>query len=631
MKLNQNEAANFAAPLTNAEKDQSAYTRSHYTKYEFQLPAHDGAKLFTIVYAPKDSTRDWPIMMKRTPYGIPPYGIDNFMTSIGPTDLFAKEGFIFVYQDTRGRGMSEGTFEDIPPQNVAPNDATDAADTIDWLLRNIPHHNGRLGMWGSSYNGFTAGCALIDSHPALRAVSPQAPTAEQGNGDDAYHNGCFCLAAEFNFYATFRPRAGGPAPVAGWPAGFDYGTPDMYEFFLRLGPLSNANSRYFKNTNRYWNDLLAHPNYDTWWQDRSLSRYMDHVKPAVLVVGGWFDAQDLRGPFALFDAIETHQPGASNTLVVGPWRHSGWYYDPGDALGNLSFNLKTGEYYREHIELTFFKRHLKGMGEGEPEFPKALVFETGRNEWRQLPAWPPAGIERRLFFREGGQLSFDAADVAGFDEYVSDPARPVPVLPEFNTDPPFNYFMTEDQRFASRRPDVLVYATGELEHDVVVAGEVEPVLTVSTSGTDSDFVVKLIDVYPNDYRDTEPTPDQPAVVRRGGYQQLVRGEPFRGKFRNSTPRNPEPEPFTPGKTTVIRFRMPAVFHAFRRGHRIMIHIQSSWFPLVDRNPQTFVDIPKALPEHFVKANQRVYRGGAAGSHIVVNVIENQRESEEKTK
>jgi uncharacterized protein len=629
MNFGQNEAANLSAPLTDAEKEQSAYTRSHYTKYEFEIPARDGAKLFTIVYAPKDSTHAWPIMMKRTPYGIPPYGIDSFMTSIGPTDLFAKEGFIFVYQDTRGRGMSEGSFEDIPPQNVVPNDATDTWDTIDWLLRNVPRHNGKVGMWGSSYNGFTAGCSLIDSHQALKAVSPQAPTAEQGNGDDAYHNGCFCLAAEFNFYATFTPRAGGPAPVAGWPPGFDYGTPDMYEFFLRLGPLSNANSRYFKNANRYWNALLAHPNYDQWWQDRSLSRYMDKVKPAVLVVGGWFDAQDLTGPFALFNAIESRHPGASNTLVVGPWKHSGWYYDPGDTLGNLSFNLKTGEYYREHIELAFFKRNLKA--EDVPEFPKAIVFETGTNEWRRLPAWPPAGVERRLFLREGGQLSFEAADVAGFDEYVSDPARPVPVLPEFNTNPPFNYFMAEDQRFASRRPDVLVYATGELEQDIVVAGEVEPVLTVSTSGTDSDFVVKLIDVYPNDYPDTEPTPDKPAVVRRGGYQQLVRGEPFRGKFRNSTPEKPAPVAFKPGETTVIQFRMPAVFHAFRRGHRIMIHIQSSWFPLVDRNPQKFVDIPNARPEDFVKANQKIYRGGAAGSHIVVNVIENALESEEKTK
>jgi hypothetical protein len=628
MNFNQNEVANLSQPLTDTEKEQSAYTRAHYTKYEFQIPAKDGAKLFTIVYAPKDSTRAWPIMMKRTPYGIPPYGIDSFMTSIGPTDLFAREGFIFVYQDTRGRGMSEGCFEDIPPQNKEPNEATDTWDTIDWLLRNVPYHNGKVGMWGSSYNGFTAGCSLIDSHDALKAVSPQAPTAEQGNGDDAYHNGCFCLAAEFNFYATFTPRVGGPAPLAGWPPGFDYGTPDMYEFFLRLGPLSNANSRYFKNANPYWNALLDHPNYDRWWQDRSLSRYIDHVKPAVLVVGGWFDAQDLAGPFALFSAIEAHQPGASNTLVVGPWRHSGWYYDTGDTLGNLSFNLKTGEYYREHIELAFFKRHLKG--EGEPEFPEAIVFETGSNEWRRLPAWPPPGVERRLYLREGGQLSFETADVPGFDEYVSDPARPVPVLPEFNTNPPFNYFMTEDQRFASRRPDVLTYATGELERDIIVAGEVEPVLTVSTSGTDADFIVKLIDVYPNDYPDTEPTPARPAVVRRGGYQHLVRGEPFRGKFRNSTPENPEPEPFTPGETTVIKFRMPSVFHAFRRGHRIMIQIQSSWFPLVDRNPQTFVDIPNARPEDFVKADQRIYRGGAAGSHIVVNVIENAWEGE-KTK
>jgi putative CocE/NonD family hydrolase len=610
-----------AASVT--KQEQSAYVRSHYTKYEYQIPARDGAKLFTIAYVPKDSTHAWPIMMKRTPYGIPPYGIDSYPTSVGPTDLFAKEGFIFVYQDTRGRGMSEGVFEDIPPQNKFPNEATDTWDSIEWLLRHLPNHNGKVGAWGSSYNGFTAGCTLIDSHDALKAVSPQAPTAEQGKGDDAYHNGCFCLAAEFNFYSTFTPRSGGPAPIAGWPPGFNYGTPDMYEFFLRLGPLSNANARYFKNANPYWNALLDHPNYDRWWQARSLSRYMDRVKPAVLVVGGWFDAQDLTGPFALFDAIEATHPQSSNTLVAGPWRHSGWYYDPGDTLGNLSFNVKTGEYYREHIELAFFKHHLKAESDSTkgPEFPKAIVFETGTNEWRRLSCWPPAGSKRNLYLREGGHLSFHPAEAAGFDEYVSDPARPVPALPEFTITPPFNYYMTEDQRFALRRPDVLGYVTAELDEDLVIGGDIEAVLKVSTSGTDSDFVVKLIDVYPLDYPDTEPASDGSAVVRRGGYQQLVRGEPFRGKFRDSTLENPEPTPFTPGEPAVIRFRMPAVYHAFRRGHRIMIQIQSSWFPLIDRNPQTFVDIPNARPEDFKKAEQRVYRGGDGGSHIVVNVID----------
>ncbi len=620
MAYNKNEAAISSPPLSDVEKEQLVWTRAHYTKHEFPIPARDGARLFTVVYAPKNSS-PVPIMMKRTPYGIPPYGIDNYQPSLGPTDLFGKEGFIFVYQDTRGRGMSDGVFQDIPPQNEIPCDATDTYDTVQWLIEHLPHHNirhnGKVGMWGVSYNGFTAGVSLIGSHEALKAVSPQAPTSEQGNGDDAYHNGCFCLAAEFNFYSTFTPRAGGPAPVLGWPPDFVYGTPDMYDFFLRMGPLSNANTLYFKGANRFWNDILAHPNYDKWWRARSLSGYMNKVTPAVLVVGGWFDAQDLAGPFALFDAIEKTGPSAFNTLVIGPWQHGRWYKDPGDTLGNLSFGVKTGDYYREHVELAFFKQHLKEQGDAS--LPKALVFETGTNEWRRLDAWPPPGVKRSLYLCEDGKLSFDPPDARGSDEYTSDPARPVPVMPNFNTNPPFNLYMTEDQRFASKRPDVLVYSTDVLEEDITVAGAIEPVLRVSTSGTDSDFVVKLIDVYPNDYPDPDPNP---ANVRRGGYQQLVRGEPFRGKFRT----NPAvPKPFVPGKREELRFSMPPVYHTFRRGHRIMLHIQSSWFPLVDRNPQTFTNIPTAKPADFVKALQKVYRGGADGSRILINVAHPERQ------
>jgi uncharacterized protein len=601
---------------------QELYIRAHYTKYDYRIPMRDGVKLFTSVYIPKDRGETYPIMLERTPYAIDPYGIDKYPKELGPSDAFVKEGFIFAYQDVRGRYMSEGAFIEIPPHKVRLNgptdtdESTDTYDTIDWLVKNVPDNNGKVGMWGVSYDGFFATFGLIDPHPALKAVSPQAPMGDVGNGDDAYHNGAFYLAANFGFYTLFEPRAGAlerPGPERD----FDYGTPDEYDFYLRMGPLANS-QRYLKHDNPYWDEQLAHASYDEYWRSRSLPQYMKNVTPATLFVGGWFDAEDLAGPLKLFRALEQNGPKAPDTLVMGPWRHGGWAWMDGDKLGNLNFGSKTGDYFRDRIELPFFIQNLKDKGEGlkdaDGHVPKAMVFETGADQWRQFDAWPPRNTATRtLYLDAGGKLTFDQPADAGFEEYQSNPNKPVPVTAEAGPGMPGDY-MTDDQRFASRRPDVLAYETEPLDRDVTVAGPPEVNLRVSTSGTDSDFIVKLIDVYPGDYPDPQPNPTN---VHMGGYQQMVRGEPFRGKFRNSLE---VPEAFTPNKPARIEFAMPDVMHTFRPGHRIMVQVQSSWFPLVDRNPQRFEDIPHAKAADFQIATERVYRGGAEGSRVRLLVI-----------
>jgi len=616
----------WAQPNPETARKQLEYTRAHYTKFDFRIPMRDGVRLFTSVYVPKDKSQRYPILMQRTPYTVSPYGIDNYRVVLGPSELFTKEGFIFAYQDVRGRYLSEGEFIDVPVHKTrleGPKDndeSTDTYDTVEWLVKNVPNNNGNVGIWGISYPGFYAAFSLINAHPALKAVSPQAPMGDEADGDDTYHNGAFFLAANFGFYSSFKPRRGEPArPERHAP--FDFGTTDDYDFYLRMGPLANANERYLKNENVYWTDLLKHTTYDEFWSSRALAQYMKHVTPAVLFVGGWFDAEDLAGPLKLFHSLEENGPMAPNTLVMGPWPHGGWSHLDGDKLGDLNFHSKTGEFYREHIEFPFFVQQLKGKGDGlQPapgsQAPKAWLFETGRDEWRSFDAWPPKDAKRRqLLLDAGGKLTFDtAAGGSGFDEYISDPEKPVPVTAHIGPGMPGDY-MTADQRFASRRADLLTYETEPLDHDVTVAGPITARLRVSTTGTDSDFDVKLIDVYPNDYPDPDPNPEK---VRMAGYQQLVRGEPFRGKFRNS---KIKPEPFIPGQPAKIQFAMPDVCHTFRTGHRIMVQIQSSWFPLTDRNPQKFLDIPSARAGDFQKAVERVYRGGPEGSAIEVQVIE----------
>lgn len=591
--------------------------RERYTKYEYQIPMRDGARLFTSIYVPKDASKQYPFLLTRTPYSVAPYGIDKYRASLGPSEHFEKEGFIFVYQDARGRYMSEGEFQQVRPH--APDkrgssdidESTDTYDTIEWLLRNIPNNNGKVGMVGVSQPGFHVAASMIDSHPALKAASPQAPTADYYINDDVYHNGAFMLSANFGFYSSFRPRPGEPEPPKA-RVPFDRGTPDGYDFFLKLPlPMSEWNRMLFGGEATYWQEIIDHPNYDEFWRKRSLWKFMKNVNCAVLNVGGWFDAEDPMGPFHIYRAVEKENPRTVNMLAMGPWSHGGWARGDGERLGNVSFALKTGAIFREQIQFEFFMNYLKDR---KTELPEAFMFLTGLNEWRRLSAWPPNDARpMTLYFRANGKLGTEApADSVGFDEYVSDPNRPVPHLGYINEGFTGDY-MTEDQRFAAQRPDVLVYETEPLAEDLTIAGPITVKLSVSTTGTDSDFVVKVIDVYPGDY--PQPATDRrpPSnAVRMGGYQQLVRGEPFRGKFRNSFEK---PEAFVPGKPAAISFAMPDVYHTFRKGHRLMIHIQSSWFPLVDRNPQKFIDIPKATAADFQKATQRVYRSLELNSSV----------------
>ena len=598
----------------------AAEIRARYTKYEFRIPMRDGAKLFTAVYLPKDAapSKKYPFLIERTPYSVRPYGADNYPKRLGPARSFVADSFIFVYQDVRGRFQSEGKFIEVTPHKEVKkgtqdvDESTDTYDTIDWLLKNVPNNNGKAGIYGISYPGFYAAAGMPDSHPALKACSPQAPVTDLYMGDDAYHNGAFMLEANFGFYTFFKPRAGLEYPPKAWD-NFDYGTNDGYDFYLAMGPLSNAKKLYLKDTNFYWDDQVRHPNYDEFWKSRNISAHMKNVHCAVMTVGGLFDAEDLQGPYKIFNSVATMSPDTPNRIVEGPWVHGGWAYTNGDHLGPVNFAGDNSAYFNDQVLLPFFQQYLKDAGDAK--LPSALIFETGTNVWRRYDTWPPKNTQAEiLFFQSGGTLAFEPAnEKPGYDEYVSDPSHPIPFVETQSTSVPQTY-MDADQRFASKRPDVEVYQTEPLEEDITVTGSVSPKLWVSSSGTDSDFVVKLIDVYPMNYPDPVPNPRD---VHMGGYQQLVRGEPFRAKFRNSFEK---PEPLESNKPTAIHFDLPSINHTFRRGHRIMVQIQSTWFPLIDRNPQKFLNIPDAKPEDFQKATQRVYRGGEHASAIVLPVL-----------
>jgi putative CocE/NonD family hydrolase len=607
--------------------------KEHYTKYEYRIAMRDGVRLFTSVYVPKDSSHAYPFLINRTPYSVAPYGVDQYRTQLGPSLDFDKAGYIFVNQDVRGRYMSEGTFVEMRPhidEKKSKNDVDDSSDlydTIEWLLKNVPNNNGRAGIWGISYPGFFTSASMIDTHPALKAASPQAPMTDLFKGDDAYHGGAFMLAANYGFYSSFRPQANPELPPK-VRVPFDYGTLNGYDFFLNAGTLENL-GKLLGGHEALWLDQVHHDTYDEYWKARDLAAHVKNVHCAVLTVGGWFDAEDLQGPFTLFHAIEKDDPGIFNALVVGPWVHGGWARLDGNHLGRVSFAANTGDYYRKYIVFPFFEQYLKGNGDAK--LPKAYVFETGTNVWRQYAAWPPKNIEiKELYFHSKGVLSFELPkdEANGYDEYVSDPARPVPFINYVAQTVPQEY-MVSDQRFAEARTDVLTYQTGVLTEDVTIVGPVSPKLFVSTTGTDSDWDVKLIDVYPPDYPQSkldEPHAEEkgkpltdvaPPTFTMGGYEQLVRGEPFRGKFRHSFEK---PEAFTPGKVEEVSFAMQDVNHTFRRGHRIMVQIQSSWFPLTDRNPQTFLNIPDAKPSDFAKATQRVYHAQSQASGIETNVL-----------
>ncbi len=613
------------SPAGAEDRGTAEYIRAHYTKYEYRIPMRDGVRLFTVVYVPNDTSRKWPILMNRTPYSVGPYGADRYAKRLGPSEPYVREGFIFVSQDVRGRFMSEGEFVNMRPETArelggeAVDESTDTWDTIEWLIRHVPNNNGRVGLWGVSYPGFYASAGMIGSHPALKAVSPQAPIADWF-WDDMHRNGAFNLVLAFDFFSVFgRPREG---LTTEWPKHLDPGTPDGYRFFLDLGPLANVNEKYFHGEIPFWNQVAAHPNYDEFWQSRNILPHLRDIEAAVMVVGGWFDTEDLYGPLATYRAVERQNPGIHNVLVMGPWRHGGWQWTSGKRLGEADFGFETARYYREEVELPFFRHFLKG--EGQLDQPEALVFETGANRWRRFDRWPPpAAAKRKLYLRAGERLAFSppGGEEEPWDQYVSDPARPVPYTMEVTTRWAAEY-MTEDQRFASQRPDVLVYESEPLEEDLTVAGPIMADLWVSTTGGDSDWIVKVIDVFPTDEPTWSDCPrewgkEQEEDLR--GTQRLVRGEAFRGRFRNSFT---HPEPFEPGKVTRVRFELHDIFHTFLAGHRIMVQIQSTWFPFIDRNPGTWVpNIFEAKAADFVPVTNRVYHTPEHPSALEVRVLE----------
>jgi putative CocE/NonD family hydrolase len=601
------------------------YIPQHYTKQEHMIPMRDGVRLYTAVYIPRDTSKQWPILIKRTPYASGPYGPDKYPAALGPSEHFVRAGYIFVNQDVRGRFLSEGTFEQVRPHlthKTGPQDideSSDAWDTIDWLVNNIPGHNGKVGMAGISYPGFYASAGMIDAHPALAAVSPQAPVGDW-YFDDFLHHGAFFLAHAFrwlNSNAQERPR-----PTTERAAPNTLPSLDGYQMFLEAGTMTEINRRWLKDSVPFWNDMMAHPNRDEFWQKRAILPHLKNTAPAVMVVTGWFDAEDLYGSFKTYQSVEQQNPGVNNVLVVGPWIHGGWASTRGDRLGQIAFDSATAEYYRAEIEFPFFEKYLRG--EALPAPAEATVFETGSNTWRTFDKWPPqTTTAAQLRLLPGGKLAAETktgeplpettaaappiAGDPGFDEYISDPARPVPYTEAITNRMTVEY-MVEDQRFAARRPDVLVYQTEPLTADLTMAGPLLAEFAVSTTGTDADFIIKLIDVFPDG---TDPT-------LLPGCQMMVRSEVIRGRFRNSYE---HPEAFRPGEPAKIRLELLDVLHRFRRGHRIMLQIQSTWFPLVDRNPQTFVpNIHFAKPEDFRKATHRLYRSSERPATVAFGLL-----------
>jgi hypothetical protein len=590
------------------------FVKANYTKFEYEVPMRDGVKLFTSVYVPKDRAQTYPIMMSRTPYSVAPYGVDNYRAALGPSEKFARESYIFVYQDVRGRFQSQGKWIEMTPHKPVKkspadiDEASDTYDTIDWLVKNLPNNNGKVGTWGISYPGFYTAAGMIDAHPAHKAASPQAPVTDLYGGDDAYHNGALMLAANFGFYLFFKPHLEPLKPEPGARTNI-FKSPDGYDVFLRAGTLANATEKFYKEANPYWLATMNNPNLNEFWKSRNIAAHLKSIKPAVLTVGGWFDAEDVQGPQLVYRTIQENTPPAGNHIALGPWTHGQWSRGDGDKVGDISFASKTSVHYRDNIEFPFFQYHLKGKGDGK--FPAAWIFETGTNQWRTYEQWPPKSTTaKKLYFRANGKLTFDApTEDSSADEYLADPNRPVPYVSYVHMGMSGSY-MTSDQRHAATRPDVLTYESEVLKDDVTITGPISPELFVSTTGTDADFVVKLIDVYPDDLEDA-------GGVKYGGYQQLVRGEPFRAKFRNSFEK---PEPLVAGKRERIAFAMPAIQHTFRKGHRIMVHVQSSWFPLIDRNPQKFVNIPDAKASDFQKATHRVYRSRSAASSVAISTL-----------
>lgn len=623
-------AVTFGQVPVAAQSELAKYITDNYTKREVSIPVRDGVKLFTAIYEPKDKSQKYPVLLNRTPYTVAPYGADKFKTALGPDALFAKEGYIFAYQDVRGKTMSEGEFQDVRP-DIANTDktkideSTDTYDTIDWLIKNVDNNNGRVGTYGISYPGFYTSAGSIDSHPALKACSPQAPVSDWYHGDDMHHNGALFLAQNYWFFTGFGQYR--PTPNSDFKYIKDWKglrPTDAYNYFLNAGGLKEVADEYEKNMGvriKFWDEMMAHPNYDQYWKDRNILPKLKNIGCATMTVGGWYDNEDLYGALQTYQHVERQNPGIFNVLVVGPWDHGGWSRNDGDWLGTAYFEQKTGEYFREKMEVPFFNHFLKDKGDISA-IKEVNLFDTGSHEWLGLNDYEPTtGIDTALYLTTNGGLSFAMPKgPGGYDEYVSDPAHPVPYTQKITQNYPRD-FMTEDQRFAAARPDVLTYKSDVLTDDLTVVGDIKPSLVISSSGTDSDFVVKLIDVFPAEY--TFPAGVKPpqnsawTVFQPGGYEMLLRGEPMPARFRNGFESGVALTPNEPAKLT---FTMPGIAHTFKKGHRIMVQIQSTWFPLVARNPQKFVtNYQQSTAADFQKATERVYTGGKHVSAIVLPI------------
>ena len=594
------------------------FVKQNFDKVEAMIPMRDGVKLYTAIYIPKDHSHPYPFLMERTPYSAGPYGDTLYRGSLGPNRTLMHDMYIFVYQDVRGRYMSEGQFQEMTPAidkktKKQTDESSDTWDTVDWLLKNIKNNTGKVGIWGISYPGFYASASLPNAHPAIKAVSPQAPVTDEFIGDDANHNGAFFLLDNFDFDNFFDVKR--PVPVKDYGGNiFHVEYPDAYQFFLDLGPLKNSNKpEYFNNQGKIWNEYLAGSTYGDYWQARNIRPHLTNIRPAVLVVGGWFDAEDMFGSLRTYEAIEQQSPHNDNHIIMGPWTHGGWAGGSWTKFGALDFGQNVNDYYH-NIETKFFNHYLKDSA--MTTLPEATVFQTGSNQWKEYATWPPVEAKPvKFFLQEKGGLATGspaagAGENAGFDEYVSDPAHPVPYIDGIHSGRDNQYIVT-DQRFAAERPDVLVYETEPLTDSLIVTGRLKADIFLSSTGTDADLIVKLIDVLPG------PEPGITATVP-SGYQRLVRAEVFRCKFRNSYER---PEPLVPGQPAEVAFNMNEIAHTFKKGHRIMVQVQSSWFPLVDINPQTFVNIPTAGKFDFQKATIRIWHDPAHPSGITLPVLQ----------
>ena len=602
-----------------------SWVKQNYTKKEYQVEMRDGVKLFTAVYAPKNTTEKHPFLMVRTPYSCAPYGEDKIQSRIYDTHWkeYLKEGYIFVFQDVRGRWMSEGEFVDVRPFNPNKKNKTDideASDTYDiaeWLVKHIANNNGNIGVFGISYPGFYSTMAALSGHPAIKAVSPQAPVTDWFMGDDFHHNGVFMLNDAYSFYSGFgQPR---PKPTKVGPNEVNYYTKDNYKFYLETGAIKNF-TKLMGDSIKFWTDLMNHPNLDAWWKERDARVGCKNIKPAMLIVGGLFDAEDCYGAWRLYDAIKKQSKETNTRIVMGPWYHGGWLKSDGRFLGNVRFESSTSSYYQQNIEIPFFNYYLKQKGSIKG-ISGASIFFSGENSWKKFEQWPPLNtINTEFYFVKNGGLSkIPKSDPTNIlTQYTSDPNKPVPYSEDVQSHRTREY-MTDDQRFASRRPDVITFKTDVLDDDLTIAGTVTAKLKVAITTTDADFVVKIIDVFPNgfSYDTLIYGVGNGKNYLMDGYEMLVRGEIMRGKYRNSFEK---PEAFELNKITSVTFDLPDIAHTFKKGHRLMVQIQSSWFPLADRNPQQFIDIYHCDDSQFMKSDIKLYHDAENPSSISLPVI-----------